>query len=41
MVRQKASWSLETEYLESTKDAFWNRLLIEAKFRIGVRLFEL
>jgi len=33
--------ALELEKLESPEDAFWNRLPIEAKFRIGVRLFGL
>jgi len=33
--------ALELEKLESPEDAFWSRLPIEAKFRIGVRLFGL
>lgn len=33
--------TLKLEQLESPQDAFWNRLPIEAKFRIGVRLFGL
>ena len=33
--------ALELEELESPEDAFWKRLPIEAKFRIGVRLFGL
>jgi transposase InsO family protein len=33
--------ALELEKLESPEDAFWKRLPIEAKFRIGVRLFGL
>jgi putative transposase len=33
--------ALELEELESPDDAFWKRLPIEAKFRIGVRLFGL
>ena len=33
------SWNLKK--LESLDDAFWKRLPVEAKFRIGVRLFGL
>ncbi|AAM03804.1 integrase [Methanosarcina acetivorans C2A] len=31
--------ALKLEQLESPQEAFWNRLPVEAKFRIGVRLF--
>jgi hypothetical protein len=30
---------LKLEELESPKDIFWNRLPIEAKLRMGARLF--
>jgi putative transposase len=33
--------ALKLEQLESPQDVFWNRLPIEAKFRIGVRVFGL
>jgi putative transposase len=33
--------ALKFEELGSPEDVFWNRLPIEAKFGIGLRLFEL
>jgi transposase InsO family protein len=38
---RRSHGALELEKLESPEDAFWKRLAIETKFRIGVRLFGL
>ena len=41
MVQKNASYSLETKELEVLGNALLNKLIVEAKFRIGVRLFGL
>ena len=41
MVQQKTLGTLKFEELELLEKTFWNKLSIEVKFRIGIRLFGL